>query len=97
MMIPASKSQTGMRKISWRMTSSYYLDCKHPPHAIAQRTLLEIIDVFSLCVTVQLTVTPINTSPVAPPPPAPRQTRLPSRGIFSLSVVYKFGRQTIRQ
>ena len=38
-----------MRKVSWRMTWCYYLSLEQLYIALAHYTLLEMLDVFSLC------------------------------------------------
>jgi hypothetical protein len=52
-----------MRKISWRMTSCYYPSCKHSHSALVHYTLLEMVDVFRLCVAVEHSVAPTNSGP----------------------------------
>jgi len=63
------------------MTTSYYSTCKYPLSALARYTLLEVLNVFSLCSN-GMSVVPTNGSPLVPPtfnkpPPAPRQTCQP--------------------
>ena len=55
-----------MRKIWWRMKSCCYPCWKHLHDALAQYTLLEMLDVFSMCVVVELSVAPANRGRVFP-------------------------------
>jgi len=55
------------RKITWRMTRCYY-PCRMHSHSILDHcTILEMLDVFSLCVIAPQSVLPTNSSPVGPP------------------------------
>jgi hypothetical protein len=55
-----------MRKISWGLTSCNYLSWKHSHSALAKYTLLEVLDVFSLCAVIVLPVALTNSSPRVP-------------------------------
>ena len=48
------------------MTTSYYSTCKYPLSALARYTLLEVLNVFSLCSN-GMSVVPTNGSPLVPP------------------------------
>jgi hypothetical protein len=58
--------QMRLRKITWRMTRCYYPSWKHSHNALAHCTLLEMLDVFSLCVVAEQSVAHTSTSPVVP-------------------------------
>ena len=66
------------------MLSRYYRPTKHSHSASDRYTLLEILDVFGLCV-VDVVVKPNNSSPVEPPRRS-RHARSPAR-VISDSVV----------
>lgn len=69
-----------MRNISRRVTSLYYPSWKHSKNTLANHTLHELLDVFTLCVAAELPVAPTSTL-------APNQTSKPQRGdhlIFNL-------------
>ena len=50
-------------RVSRRMTSCYYPSCMLSHSALDNYTLLEMLDVFSLCVTAELSIVPTNSSP----------------------------------
>jgi len=50
------------------MTGSYYSTCKHPLSTLVRYTLLEVLNVFSLCSN-GMSVAPTNGSPLVPPTP----------------------------
>jgi hypothetical protein len=49
------------------MVSSYFLSWKHPVSALIHKTVLQMHDVFSLCVVLELSVTPASSSPLISP------------------------------
>jgi hypothetical protein len=57
---------TRMREVLWGRTSTYYPLLKVPHTALAHYILLEVFDVWSLCVLLKLSVAPTNSRPVVP-------------------------------
>jgi hypothetical protein len=95
--IPGRNPTDSHAQISSQITSCYYLSCKHSHIAVANYKLLEMLDVFSLCVAVEMSVGPTNSSPQSPlkpnPPDFTREANRPAEFIsWSASCTNGVGR-----
>lgn len=76
--------QTHAYKISWRKTMCYAPSWKHSHDAHAHDTLATILDVFFLCVILNLSASPTNNSPAVTPIASsyPHRTRHASSAVI---------------